>query len=218
MTEAEWLSCNDPQEMHTSVPTALEQARHGDKRIRRKRELFGAACCRLIWPLITDERSRRCVEYMEQQFDEDQSLPLEEGNAIHRAAGQVIDDTPGGDLHEAAFAVHLAQEPAYFIDILMNHLNTWSNPQLRARVVANLMRDVVGNPFRPVTFDPAWLTSDVIALARQMYKSRDFGAMPVLADALQDAGCDNPDMLAHCRSGGPHVRGCWVVDLVLGKE
>ena len=80
------------------------------------------------------------------------------------------------------------------------------------------LRDVVGNPFRPVAFAPEWLTSDVLALARQMYESRDFGAMPILADALQDAGCDNTDVLNHCRGDGPHVRGCWVVDLVLGKS
>jgi hypothetical protein len=56
-----------------------------------------------------------------------------------------------------------------------------------------------------------------LSLARQMYESRDFSSMPILADALQDAGCDNDDILNHCRGPGPHVRGCWVVDLVLGK-
>jgi ankyrin repeat protein len=71
---------------------------------------------------------------------------------------------------------------------------------------------------RPVTFAPQWRTDAAVALARQMYESHDFGAMPILADALQDAGCDNADILDHCRSPGPHVRGCWVVDLVLGKE
>ena len=81
-----------------------------------------------------------------------------------------------------------------------------------------VFRDIFGNPFRPATLHPAWLTSTVVALARQMYESRDFGAMPILADALQDAGCDNDDILNHCRGPGPHVRGCWVVDLVLGKE
>ena len=84
-------------------------------------------------------------------------------------------------------------------------------------VQADLLRDIFGNPFRPVALDPAWLTSDVVALARGMYESRDFSAMPILADALQDAGCDNPDVLDHCRGAGPHVRGCWVVDLLLGK-
>ena len=74
-----------------------------------------------------------------------------------------------------------------------------------------------GDPRRPVAIDSGWRTSTVLALARGMYESRDFGAMPILADALQDAGCDSDDILNHCRGPGPHVRGCWVVDLVLGK-
>jgi len=81
-----------------------------------------------------------------------------------------------------------------------------------------MIREVFVNPFRPVALEPFWLTSTVTALAHQMYHSRDFSAMPILADALQDAGCDNADILDHCRGPGPHVRGCWVVDLVLGKE
>src|SRR5262245_33627604 len=81
-----------------------------------------------------------------------------------------------------------------------------------------LFDDIFGDAFRPVTTDLAWLTSTVVSLASQMYESRDFGAMPILADALQDAGCDNDDILTHCRGPGPHVRGCWVVDLVLGRE
>lgn len=85
-------------------------------------------------------------------------------------------------------------------------------------IQATLLRDLFGNPFRPVGFSPEWRTDTVAALARQMYDSRDFSAMPILADALQDAGCDNDDILNHCRSGGVHVRGCWVVDLALGKE
>ncbi|WP_315854050.1 hypothetical protein [Gemmata palustris] len=88
----------------------------------------------------------------------------------------------------------------------------------RAEVVATIIRDIFGNPFRPVAFSPSWRTSTAIAIASQMYESRDFSAMPILADALQDAGCDNANVLDHCRSPGPHVRGCWVVDLVLGKE
>jgi len=83
---------------------------------------------------------------------------------------------------------------------------------------ANIIRDIYGNPFRPVSFDAAWRTSTVVALAQQMYESRDFSAMPILADALQDAGCENDDILNHCRdANGIHVRGCWVVDLVLDK-
>ncbi|MBA4192078.1 MAG: hypothetical protein C0467_29215 [Planctomycetaceae bacterium] len=80
-------------------------------------------------------------------------------------------------------------------------------------------REVFGNPFWPVTFDPVWLTSTVVSLAQSMYESRDFSAMPILADALQDAGCDDPDILNHCRDVNQvHVRGCWVVDLVIGKS
>jgi hypothetical protein len=82
-----------------------------------------------------------------------------------------------------------------------------------------LARDIFGNPFRPLTFDPDWRTSTAVAVAKQMYDSRDFSAMPILADALQDAGCENDDVLTHCRdANGVHVRGCWVVDLALGKS
>ena len=84
--------------------------------------------------------------------------------------------------------------------------------------MARLLRDIFGKSFRPATFSPEWRTSAAVALARGMYESRDFSAMPILADALQDAGCDSADVLDHCRGPGPHVRGCWVVDLVLGKE
>jgi hypothetical protein len=84
--------------------------------------------------------------------------------------------------------------------------------------LAELVRDIFGNPFRPVTFSPSWRTDTAVSLARQMYESREFSAMPILADALQDAGCDNDDILNHCRDAKQvHVRGCWVVDLVLGK-
>lgn len=69
-----------------------------------------------------------------------------------------------------------------------------------------------------MTTDPRWLTSTVVSLARTMYETRDFGAIPVLADALEESGCDDAGVLGHCRDGGPHVRGCWVVDMVLGKH
>jgi hypothetical protein len=82
-----------------------------------------------------------------------------------------------------------------------------------------LLRDIVGNPFRPVVLSRKWRTDTVLALARQMYDSREFSAMPILGDALQDAGCDDEQVLAHCRGASlTHVRGCWVVDLVLGTS
>lgn len=75
-----------------------------------------------------------------------------------------------------------------------------------------------GPPSAFTAMPPAWRTSTAVALAQQMYDTRDFSAMPILADALQDAGCDNADILGHCRGPGPHVRGCWLVDLVLDKK
>lgn len=84
---------------------------------------------------------------------------------------------------------------------------------------SSLLRDIFGPlPFRPVTLDPTWLTSTAIALASQMYEARDFSLMPILADALRDAGCECAELLDHCCGSGPHARGCWVVDLILGKE
>jgi hypothetical protein len=82
----------------------------------------------------------------------------------------------------------------------------------------SILRDVVGNPFHPVAFSPSWLTSTVVALAQQIYESHDFAAMPILADALEDAGCDDAIVLDHCRGPGPHVLGCFVVDRLLGKK
>ena len=78
------------------------------------------------------------------------------------------------------------------------------------------LRDIF--PFHPITLSPSWLTSTVVSLAQQMYDSRDFSAMPILADALQDCGCDNEEILNHCRGLGPHVRGCFVIDLLTGRE
>jgi hypothetical protein len=82
---------------------------------------------------------------------------------------------------------------------------------------ASLLREVAGNPSWPVTVNPAWLTPAVVALARTIYQKRCFDALPILADALLDAGCASAEVVAHCRSEGPHARGCFVVDLLLGK-
>jgi hypothetical protein len=89
-------------------------------------------------------------------------------------------------------------------------------------VLAGLARDVLGNPFRPVpAVDAAWLKREAGAihmLATGIYEQRAFRRLPLLADALEDAGCTDADLLGHLRGPGPHVRGCWAVDLVLGKS
>jgi len=106
--------------------------------------------------------------------------------------------------------------PADAGDAVWN-LNRAAQRGIALNMVA-LLRDIVGNPFRPVVFSPEWRTSTAVAIARGMYESRDFSPMPILADALQDAGCYNDDVLNHCRDPQQvHVRGCWVVDHVLGK-
>jgi hypothetical protein len=93
--------------------------------------------------------------------------------------------------------------------------NIYINPRA---IVPSLFRCVFGNPFRPVAFDPRWRTSDVVGLARAIYDDKAFDRMPILADALMDAGCEEEQIIAHCRGDGPHVRGCWVVDLILEKN
>jgi len=86
------------------------------------------------------------------------------------------------------------------------------------RLQATIFRDIVGNPLDRVAFDPRWRTEDTLGLARGIYMDRAFIRLPLLADALMDAGCADDRLVGHCRSTGPHTRGCWVVDLVLGKE
>src|SRR5262249_46380727 len=90
---------------------------------------------------------------------------------------------------------------------------------------AALVRELFGNPFRPAASSSAWLTLQVVALAQAAYGERELPAgtlddtrLAVLADALEEAGCDQADLLAHLRGPGPHVRGCWAVDLILGKS
>src|SRR5262249_7945925 len=81
-----------------------------------------------------------------------------------------------------------------------------------------LLRDIFGDLFRPVAVDPSWLTPTVTTLAQTVYDDRAFERLPILPDALEEAGCDNADIVNHCRRPGPHVRGCWVVDLLLGRQ
>jgi hypothetical protein len=147
------------------------------------------------------------------------------GTAYHAWAALQLEtypDTPSRQLNGG---------PVWEVGVTLRSLVTWSPPRSdesdpvplapchpERTDQAQILRCLVGNPFRPLACTSAWRTDTVLALARLMYESREFSAMPILADALQDAGCDSEDILDHCRSSGPHVRGCWVVDLVLGKE
>ncbi len=196
----------------------------------RKQRLLAVAACHGIMHLVTDARLLRMIDLAEEWADattdfndewwDRREYWCDEANA---AAWEQPQDNParyaagafallGNDDHKVGRAVEAVA--GFYGCPVINE----SGHEGHCPVVSKLIREVVGNPFRPVAFDPAWRTSTAVALAQQMYDSRDFGVMPILGDALQDAGCDNDDILDHCRGDGPHVRGCWVVDLVLGKS
>jgi len=107
-----------------------------------------------------------------------------------------------------------AKEPRFQTPLISGMVTDFHRRYARQ---TELLRCVYGNPFRPIALECAWLTSTVLSLAQQIYDSRDFSPMPILADALQDAGCENDEVLNHCRGEGVHVRGCWVLDRLLGK-
>jgi len=219
MTEAEWMVCDDSSSMWDFMQ---------GKASGRKLRLFGCACCRRVWELMPNVFCTRAVVFAEFTADgrcaTDELYRLSDGIESALRSDAYWDEV---DQYFAALAawrvsskdyLHMTAEAAA-VAIAVHRSDEDYHPKraTEGKAQADLIRDIFGNPFRPATFDPSWLTSTVTALAAQMYDSRDFSAMPILADALQDAGCTNDDILNHCRGDGPHVRGCWVVDLVLGK-
>jgi hypothetical protein len=213
-----------------SVIPLRDWCRNHLKRDRRKHRLFACACCRRLWDHLPDERSRKAIEASEAYADG--KIDKKALTQARRAATRASSVAPKSPLYTGSgwAAEDAAQMLANqgFTDVFVActaralfatmHLGLRSLAEEEAEQ-AKLLRDVFGNPFRPVAFDPAWRTETVVAMAETLYESRDFSAMPILADALQDAGCDSDDVLNHCRNESqPHTRGCWVVDLVLGKE
>src|SRR5207248_5032085 len=166
-----------------------------------------------------DATCRRAVELLEAEVD---AAPVEESEQVWEYVNELSRHPPDGTpIHQMLVADLLlaAGSPPSAVGYLLRSFDDWGDVTGRAAQVATIMRDIVGNPFRPVRADPRWLTSDVLALAASIYAERAFDRLPILADALQDAGCENADVLGHCRDPQlTHVRGCWVVDLVLGKE
>jgi hypothetical protein len=210
MTEAEWLASTDPARM-------LSALRHDTS--DRKLRLFAVACCRRIWHLMPDEASRVAVETGERFADE-----LASRNDLVAAIVGIESQTYREDVpyRAATAAWHSAtviarRDSARFAASHSAEADEAPAELVRA-AIADLLRCVFGNPFRPVTLDPAWRTSTVLGLASAIYAERAFDRLPILADALEDAGCDQPDLLAHCRSDNLHVRGCWAVDLILDKS
>jgi hypothetical protein len=221
MTEEEWS-------LAWSVVPLRDWLRARRNRDLRKERLFACACCRRYSDHLSDARSRAALATAESFADgltnkkKLAAARIEATRASRAAAGASFG--MNWRLEDAVqLLTNLSRDDVFLI--AGNRLHIWvARLQLRTAddekaEQAKLLRDVFGNPFRPVRFSPEWRTDTVVTLARQMYDARDFSAMPILADALQDAGCDNDDVLTHCRDANQtHVRGCWVCDFVLNKN
>jgi hypothetical protein len=209
MTEAEWLGATDPVRM-------LEFLR--GKASDRKLRLFACGWARKAGLHLPGESSRRALEVSE-GFADGRVSDGERASAFATAAEEVSRGwSPSSELSlKFCSAFHAAYAVGMGLGEIETHLQPDPLSWLPRPDKAVLLRDIFGNPFRPVTADPKWLTSTVISLAGGIYDDRAFDRLPILADALQDAGCEDAEILCHCRSEGVHVRGCWVVDLVLGK-
>jgi hypothetical protein len=221
MTEAEWLICSKPIQ-----PVMDWLRRRGSN---RQFYLLSVAVLRLLWEQL-DEQYRDLVLLVEKYADAectDSELSRSQRKAEEKAIAQALDlsraESARLTLHRKKQAAALAAAHAAFPDNGWISASNAVSESVRAGKRATMwpqicviLRDIFGNPFHPVTLNPAWRTSNVTALAQSIYDDRAFDRMPILADALEDAGCDNADILNHCRQPSEHVRGCWVVDLVLG--
>jgi hypothetical protein len=223
VTEAEWLACTDLLQMYGQLRS---MGKIKDNRSRKFR-LRNAACCRRIWPLLTDERSRAAIEVAE-RFVEGRASEAELKEAYQHAS--TVSSWVGWESFAAARTLLPADSTTCSYDAgaasQVCDFVTMSLAKEQARCEAHaqikLLWDVFGNPFRPSLPLPpavlAWNDGAIPKLAQAIYDERAFDRLPLLADALEQAGCHDADILAHCRHPGPHVRGCWVVDLLLGKE
>jgi len=225
MEEQEWLTTTDDRAMLRFL---------GSRHSVRKMRLFLVGCARSIWDEIPVDWWKEAMliveayadggcdgEAIHQQTRRFEGLYRHDTNdpdylAVTQSAREMFDDPTGPVMSKFMICLTAARS-----DRAMHMLGRMTAPTGGRHRVSNavpLLRDVIGNPFRPVAFNPSWRTEHSVGLASRMYEEREFAAMPILADALQEAGCENADILAHCREPGTHVRGCWVVDLVLGKE
>jgi hypothetical protein len=230
MTEAEWLVSTDPTPMLEFL---------SDKAAERKLRLFAVACCRQVWPLLFDERSRDAVELVELFAD---GLATQEelaraSLAAFRAYEDAFFDHRSGAGSAATTAYNTTrtapitnsdgtQLPFHSTHHSVTYvLSTVQDCSVENERLSGMLKGIFGNPFRLVSIEPTWQTPTVLAIAHAAYENRNLPAgtldpdrLAVLADALEDAGCTSADILNHLRQPGEHVRGCWVVDLLLGKS
>jgi hypothetical protein len=214
----------------------------------RKLVLFGVAYCRRLWRRVTDRATRTLVDRAEQFVDgratEEElaeafstawppTLSAGRHNRLHEQGAASVQSLliactgfwEDGEVPQTDQGYDEGYEEVIRgLEGLQRYAlkqPRWSSMRKQSARQVVLLRDIVGNPFRRPKCRRPWLTwndGTVVRLARTMYEKRRFGELPVLADALEDAGCDNAELLGHLRGPGPHVRGCWVVDLILAKE
>jgi hypothetical protein len=210
MIEAAWFASLQPPELIGLLRRRSESL--GDQLISsRKRRLFAAACCRAIWQSLPDERCRAAVEVAERFADG--CAGSQEIADCSRQLYAVLQTTPARTVSHSAVLAALAALEGTWERASWNAYYAGAKKFSQCRMV----RDIFGNPFRLIAIDPSWRTPQVVALAQAMYEDRRFEDMPFLADAWEEAGCSIEELLCHCREPGLHVRGCWVVDLALGR-
>jgi hypothetical protein len=234
MTESEWWACQQPQVMLTFL-------RDSRKLSERKARLFAVACCRRIWHLLTDPRSREAVELTERFADGKIDREVLQRASVLAAAASVLADQDTlnprvARLHEAAGVAawscsaflwgNTIAAAVAAVALAGSKEQARQNGEAEGATQAVLVRDIFGPwPFRgKPTIAEGVLAFDngcVVKLAAGIYEGRDFSQqrLGVLADALEEAGVTDEVVLGHCRrEGAAHVRGCWLVDLLLGKE
>jgi hypothetical protein len=199
MTEAEWLSCLDPVEMFFAPAMNAPNA-------ARKLRLFVCGEC-LRGQAASESEFVQVREVIERFAD---------GKATESELRSAARTTRVSSRSRVRSLLHHAAQPDEYM-LTAARLAILGDSQTR-QAQAECLHCIFGNSFGPVAIDPRWRTADTVTLARGIYEDRAFERMPLLADALMDAGCADEQVIGHCRSEGPHVRGCWVVDLVLGKE
>jgi hypothetical protein len=216
MTEAEWLDCTDPEAM-----LAFPRGKTSDRKLR----LFAVACCRRVLlpgdghhhelDLAEEIAEAKDCSELEERREHWMRMLLEDGGPIDWAIYQTLspdlaDEGLPADFPSSVAELHLRE--------ILPWLPAQATKEDELALHADYLRCILGNPARHPAKHSFWLTTKVVALAQAIYDERAFDRMPILADALEDAGCDNASILNHCLQPGVHVRGCWVVDLVLGKE
>jgi hypothetical protein len=226
VTEVEWQTGTTAWPMLSYL---AEEANANPRKLR----LFACACWSRLSHLLWDERLRRFLQMLE--LCADGRVRGKEKNQILKSARIAVESSAEsrvGSAREREVAEQMlgyglakkASDVSYRACFTAHRAATWIGDWAVAaeeKAQCELLREVFGNPFRPVVLDPSWFAwqdGAVRKLARVIYEEHRFGDLPVLADALEEAGCTEPELLGHLRGPGPHVRGCWALDLVLATE